>query len=97
MSQRLASGEWFTSRVSSCGLFHIPYPSASGTLKDELRSIYGQLCQDDMPMVRRSAASKLGQFAAKIEPEHLKSDILSLFQKLTHDGRLMDYSHYAFF
>lgn len=86
MYQRLAAGEWFTARVSSCGLFHIAYPSAPEPLKAELRSIYGQLCQDDMPMVRRSAASNLGKFAAKVEQSHLKTDIMSLFEELTHDG-----------
>ncbi|KAH1074448.1 hypothetical protein J1N35_026776 [Gossypium stocksii] len=48
--KRLAAGEWFTARVSACELFHIAYPSAPEMLKTELRSIYSQLCQDDMPM-----------------------------------------------
>lgn len=86
MFQRLAAGEWFTARVSSCGLFHIAYPSATELLKAELRSIYGQLCQDDMPMVRRSAASNLGKFAATVEPNHLKTEIMSIFDDLTQDG-----------
>lgn len=84
--QRLAAGEWFTARVSSCGLFHIAYPSAPETLKTELRALYSQLCQDDMPMVRRSAATNLGKFAATVEPVHLKTDIMSIFDDLTQDG-----------
>lgn len=84
--QRLAAGEWFTARVSACGLFHIVYPSAPDMLKTELRSIYNQLCQDDMPMVRRSAASNLGKFAATVEYAHLKTDIISIFEDLTQDG-----------
>jgi hypothetical protein len=84
--QRLASGEWFTARVSSCGLFHIAYPSATDPLKTELRTIYGQLCQDDMPMVRRAAASNLGKFAATVEQSHLKTEIMSIFDDLTQDG-----------
>nr|KAJ0187736.1 hypothetical protein LSAT_V11C900481970 [Lactuca sativa] len=36
----LAAGEWFTARVSACGLFHIAYPSAPEALKAELRSVY---------------------------------------------------------
>lgn len=84
--QRLAAGEWFTARVSSCGLFHIAYPSASETLKTELRTVYSQLCQDDMPMVRRSAATNLGKFAATVEAAYLKNDIMSIFEDLTQDG-----------
>ncbi|KAE8663976.1 Serine/threonine-protein phosphatase 2A 65 kDa regulatory subunit A beta isoform [Hibiscus syriacus] len=67
MLKRLAAGEWFTARVSSCGLFHIAYPSAPEALKTELRTIFSQLCQDDMPMVRRSAATNLGKFSATVE------------------------------
>jgi len=84
--QRLAAGEWFTARVSSCGLFHIAYPSAPEMSKTELRSIYNLLCQDDMPMVRRSAASNLGKFAATVEYTHLKADTMSIFEDLTKDG-----------
>ena len=84
--QRLAAGEWFTARVSSCGLFHIAYPSAPDQLKAELRTIFGQLCQDDMPMVRRAAASNLGKFAATVEQSHLKTEIMSIFDDLTQDG-----------
>ncbi|CAH2045474.1 unnamed protein product [Thlaspi arvense] len=85
--KRLAAGEWFTARVSACGVFHIAYPSAPDTLKAELRSLYSQLCQDDMPMVRRAAATNLGKFAATIESAHLKTDIMSMFEDLTQDDQ----------
>lgn len=39
-----------------------------------------------MPMVRRSAASNMGKFAATVEPQYLKTDILSFFKDLTNDG-----------
>ncbi|WVY90056.1 hypothetical protein V8G54_035570 [Vigna mungo] len=85
--KRLAAGEWFTARVSSCGLFHIAYPSAPEVVKTELRTIYGQLCQDDMPMVRRSGATNLGKFAATVEAPHLKSDIMFVFEDVTKDDQ----------
>ena len=93
--QRLAAGEWFTARVSSCGLFHIAYPSAPEALKAELRTIYSQLCQDDMPMVRRAAATNLGKFAATVEAAHMKTDIMSMFEDLTQDGNLMSQCLYV--
>nr|KAJ0190242.1 hypothetical protein LSAT_V11C800400850 [Lactuca sativa] len=40
IADRLAAGEWFTARVSACGLFHIAYPSAPEALKAELRFVY---------------------------------------------------------
>ena len=82
----MAVGEWFTARVSACGLFHIAYPSAPEALKAELRSVYSQLCQDDMPMVRRSAATNLGKFTATMEPSHLKTEFMQIFKDLTQDG-----------
>lgn len=39
-----------------------------------------------MPMVRRSAATNLGKFAATVEPAHLKTDTMSIFEGLTQDG-----------
>lgn len=60
MIRRLASGEWFTSRTSACGLFAVAYASATETTKQELRKSFHNLCTDDTPMVRRAAAGKLG-------------------------------------
>ncbi|GLT34479.1 hypothetical protein SLA2020_089890 [Shorea laevis] len=85
--KRLAAGEWFTARVSASGLFQIVYPSAPEIVKTELRSTYSQLCQDDMPMVRRSAASNLGKFAATVESAYLKTDIMQIFEDLTQDDQ----------
>lgn len=72
--------------MSACGIFHIAYASAPELLKAELRSLYSQLCQDDMPMVRRAAATNLGKFAATIESAHLKTEIMAMFEDLTQDG-----------
>ena len=36
--KRLASGDWFTSRTSSCGLFSVCYPRATAATKADLRS-----------------------------------------------------------
>ncbi|PWA54591.1 Ankyrin repeat-containing protein [Artemisia annua] len=60
---------------------------ASETLKAELRSVFSQLCQDDMPMVRRAVASNLGKFAATAEAAHLKTDIMQIFEDLTQDDQ----------
>ena len=84
--QRLATGEWFTSRVSACGLFATAYPRATPTLRSELRTLYRQLCRDDTPMVRRAAANKLGKFAETLEPASVSRDLIPTFQQLTLDG-----------
>jgi len=63
---RLAQGEWFTGRVSSCSLFFHAYPR-SGAQKERLRKKFMELCQEDTPMIRRACASKLGQFSTQLE------------------------------
>ncbi|KAF3489219.1 hypothetical protein F2Q69_00054270 [Brassica cretica] len=82
---RLAAGEWFAARVSACGLFHVAYQGCIDVLKTELRSIYNQLCQDDMPMVRRAAATNLGKFATTVESSYLNAEIMTMFDDLTKD------------
>lgn len=59
---RLAQGEWFTGRVSSCALFNAAY-QRSNAQKDKLRKKFIELCNEDTPMIRRACASKLGLFA----------------------------------
>jgi serine/threonine-protein phosphatase 2A regulatory subunit A len=39
-------------------------------------------------MVRRAAASKLGEFAKVVEMEYLKSDIIPLFTTLASDEQV---------
>lgn len=57
---RLAHGEWFTSRTSSCALFPSTYDKVSPQLQDELRRSFAALGTDETPMVRRAAARWLG-------------------------------------
>lgn len=83
--KRLASGEWFTSRTSACGLFSVCYARVSSTTKADLRSHFRNLCQDDTPMVRRAVASKLGEFAKALEPEYVKTDVISHWAQLASD------------
>ncbi|KAM4015433.1 serine/threonine-protein phosphatase 2A 65 kDa regulatory subunit A beta isoform [Anomaloglossus baeobatrachus] len=86
--KRLASGDWFTSRTSACGLFSVCYPRVSSTVKAEIRQHFRNLCSDDTPMVRRAAASKLGEFAKVLELEYVKNDIIPLFTNLASDEQV---------
>jgi len=63
---RLAQGEWFTGRVSSCALFSAAYPRATAQ-KEKLRKKFLELCNEDTPMIRRACASKMGKFATQLE------------------------------
>ncbi|CAF3368342.1 unnamed protein product [Rotaria sp. Silwood1] len=83
--KRLAQGDWFTSRTSASGLISVCYSRVSNHVKSELRQLFKSLCQDDTPMVRRAAASKLGEFAKVVEPEYLRQELVILFTNLAND------------
>jgi serine/threonine-protein phosphatase 2A regulatory subunit A len=79
---KLATGEWFTGRVSSCSLFFPAY-SRSGPQKEKLRKKFVELCNEDTPMIRRACASKIGIFATQLEKPHLIQELLPLFRQLS--------------
>ncbi|KAM3380330.1 serine/threonine-protein phosphatase 2A 65 kDa regulatory subunit A beta isoform-like [Capsicum galapagoense] len=82
MLERLAAGVWFTGRISSCGLFHTAYPHAPEPVKNELRTLYRQLCDDETPSVRMAAAKNLEKFAETIEELHLMNYIMPMTKHL---------------
>ena len=55
----------------------------------DLRTHFRNLCQDDTPMVRRAAASKLGEFAKVVELEYLKTDLIPMFVSLAQDEQVL--------
>jgi hypothetical protein len=48
---RLAVGDYNSTRIASAPLFAIVYPRVSEASKTELRSMFAQLCNDDVPLV----------------------------------------------
>lgn len=89
--QRLGTGDWFTSRISACALFTAIYLRSPGNrpdLRTEVLSLYKTLARDETPMVRRAAASKLGQVAravAEINPTLVREELLPIFADLVED------------
>ena len=85
-ARELSTGDWFTSRVSATALFgpllaKIKDAEASA----ELRSLFGRLCRDDTPMVRRAAAGRLDEVAGAIDHTALVSELLPHFNSLIAD------------
>ncbi|XP_058741597.1 serine/threonine-protein phosphatase 2A 65 kDa regulatory subunit A beta isoform-like [Vicia villosa] len=88
---RLAVGEWFTARVYACGLFHNAYLTAPEAIKTELRSIYIQLSQDDMPMdklwrVCYMVANQLYELCKVVGPEPTESGLVPAYVRLLQDN-----------
>ncbi|XP_036113512.1 serine/threonine-protein phosphatase 2A 65 kDa regulatory subunit A beta isoform isoform X4 [Molossus molossus] len=84
--KRLASGDWFTSRTSACGLFSVCYPRASNAVKAEIRQHFRSLCSDDTPMnllkdceaeVRAAAAHKVKELCENLPIEGRETIIMN--------------------
>lgn len=85
--KRLSGGDWFTSRTSAAALFSAIYSKVSTSTQDDLRKMYGALCNDDTPMVRRAAARDLGSFAKNLSKESVVTDVIPLYRKLSTDDQ----------
>lgn len=85
--RRLATADWFTSRISACSLFTVTYPRLPAASRGEVRSTFRSLCRDDTPMVRRAASSALGAFAAVVERDVLRTELMPLFVTLSSDDQ----------
>jgi serine/threonine-protein phosphatase 2A regulatory subunit A len=85
--QRLAGGDWFTSRISGVSLFPVVYRRVGDTLRAQLRNLFVALCRDETPMVRRAACTYMARFAAVVEPQFVKSDLVPPFARLVGDDQ----------
>lgn len=83
--KRLAEKDWFTARCSACGLFPVAYKYGTEDQKTQLRKMYGTLCSEDTPMVRRAAANKFQDFVAVIEKQGILQDIIPVFRLLSQE------------
>ena len=85
MLRRLATNDWFTSRIAAAGLFSTTYPKVDAPSKAEYVGLFSALCRDDTPMVRRAAAQALSGFAAVCEPSVVREHLVPLFTGLSND------------
>eukprot|EP00040_Diaphanoeca_grandis_P038768 m.257291 g.257291 ORF g.257291 m.257291 type:complete len:581 (+) comp35152_c0_seq1:253-1995(+) len=83
--QRLSSDIGWASRVSACGLFTIVYGKIEAAAQTTIKTLFTKLCSDDMPMVRRAAATHIGTLASKLTADLVKTDLIPLFKKLIVD------------
>ncbi|KAF1795252.1 HEAT, type 2 [Phytophthora cactorum] len=83
--RRLVTRDWFTSRIASCSLFQVGYAQLSAEIQAEMRGMFGQLCRDDTPMVRKAASAALGGFASVMDGPSASGEMLPLFLALATD------------
>lgn len=84
---RLQTADWFTGRVSACGLIATAYTaSEEEESKTELIANFGALCKDETPMVRRAAASALEDIFNATRVVDKATDAMPLFLSLCSDN-----------
>ncbi|PCI27228.1 hypothetical protein COB52_05080 [Candidatus Kaiserbacteria bacterium] len=62
------SGEWFTSKLAAATLIPVVYPHVSAHAQQELFVIYTKVSNDDIPLVRKTAAIVLNDMV-KLMPK----------------------------
>lgn len=71
-----------------CIIFQVCYSKISPNTKADLRNIYRVLCQDDSPLVRRSAAAKLPDLIEALELNYLKDEFIPVFDNIANDDQV---------
>ena len=74
--KRLTTADWFTGRISACGLYATVYSKCTAEQQNELRTAFAQLILDDTPMVKRAAAKALVVSKKKKLTDMVSSGIL---------------------
>ncbi|KFH40895.1 Protein phosphatase PP2A regulatory subunit A-like protein [Hapsidospora chrysogenum ATCC 11550] len=87
LTLRLSKADWFTSKVSGCGLFTAPYSKVSPSSQEQLRQQFGLLVHDETPMVRRQAATHLSKFVKEMPAPVVIDEMIPLFQHLVSDDQ----------
>jgi len=82
--RRLSSDKWYTSKIASVSLIPSIFLQVKQEFQKELIAVYKQCAKDEVPQVRRIAASSLKDFAGLI-PEFTDKDALEMFTEFNKD------------
>ena len=77
--------EAFQWKVSACYLIRICYPKA-GNEKEKLVNLYFKLCEDDTPIIKRTAAKEFGPLCLIIEKNTIKSQMFNCYKKFMNES-----------
>ena len=80
----IANQEAFQWKVSSICLIRTTYPKA-GKEKDKLRALYFKLCDDETPIIKRTAAKEFGPLCLVIEKDHVSNDMITYYKKFMNE------------
>jgi serine/threonine-protein phosphatase 2A regulatory subunit A len=85
---KLASQEWFTSRISAASLFSVGYSRLPEKDRAVFRQMFVRMCVDETPLVRRVIAQNFGEMATKLSATNeLNAKFLNAFDALSKDDQ----------
>lgn len=87
LTSRLSKADWFTSKISGCGLYTTPYKKVAPPLQEQLRRDFGHLVHDETPMVRRQSATNLAKFLKEMPAAVVVEEMIPMFQHLAQDDQ----------
>ena len=76
--------EAFQWKVSSICLIRTAYPKA-GKEKEKLRALYFKLCDDETPIIKRTAAKEFGPLCLVIEKDYVSNDMITYYKKFMNE------------
>ena len=82
---RLFKADWFSQKLSACGLAASVYPNVSVDNKGQIRALYLACANDETPMVKRAAATHLCEMIEVVEKPFVISELVPLYITLSHD------------
>lgn len=84
----LKSDEWFTAKSSLLDLTPYIYNNLSDELREGMREYILKCChEDESPLVRKTAARCLINFAECVEQEFVTTDVVTAFNKVSEDSQ----------
>ena len=85
MVLNISNMEAFQWKVSACYLIRICYPKA-GKEKERLVNLYSKLCDDDTPIIKRTAAKEFGPLCLIVEKDFVKNEMMTYYKKFMSES-----------
>lgn len=81
----ISSQDFFQGKVSAGYLIRMCYEKA-GKEKEKLKNLYFKLCDDETPLIKRTAAKEFGPLCMVMEKEVVNPDMITYFKKFMADS-----------
>ena len=84
----IAAMDAFQWKVSALYLIRMCYQKA-GKDKDKLRALYFKLCDDDTPIIKRTAAKEFGPLCLILEKNYLTTDMVTYYKMFMNESDII--------